>query len=50
LSAVLNKDGRLRCHRIRWGWSPIWSMGVRPPITHLPTADCHALQSVRAHA
>lgn len=36
LSAVLNIDGRLRCHRIRWGWSPIWSMGVRSPLTHLP--------------
>ncbi|MDB6052033.1 MAG: hypothetical protein JWR17_4779 [Pseudomonas sp.] len=36
LTAVMSKDGDLECLRVRWGWSPVWSMGTRPPLTHLP--------------
>lgn len=36
LAALMNKDGSLCCQHVRWGWSPVWSMGVRPPLTHLP--------------
>lgn len=36
LTAVTNVGGELRSLQVRWGWSPIWSMGTRPPLTHLP--------------
>jgi putative SOS response-associated peptidase YedK len=36
LMAVMDVDGELRAVQVRWGWSPIWSMGTRPPLTHLP--------------
>ena len=36
LTAVMNLHGELQTRQIRWGWSPIWSMGTRPPLTHLP--------------
>lgn len=36
LKAIMNKNGTLLCQKIRWGWSPVWSMGTRPPLTHLP--------------
>lgn len=36
LTAVMNKNGELCCQHVRWGWSPVWSMGIRPPLTHLP--------------
>ncbi|WP_434680496.1 SOS response-associated peptidase family protein [Pseudomonas sp. R1-18] len=36
LTAVMNLQGELQTRQIRWGWSPIWSMGTRPPLTHLP--------------
>jgi putative SOS response-associated peptidase YedK len=36
VSAIRNRDGRLECIKVRWGWSPIWSVGTMPPLTHLP--------------
>lgn len=36
LTALVGGDTGLHSLRIRWGWSPIWSMGTRPPLTHLP--------------
>lgn len=36
LAAVMNRNGELCCQHVRWGWSPVWSMGTRPPLTHLP--------------
>jgi putative SOS response-associated peptidase YedK len=36
LTAVMNVQGELKGVQVRWGWSPIWSMGTRPPLTHLP--------------
>ncbi|MGN8343109.1 SOS response-associated peptidase family protein [Pseudomonas sp. SMV71] len=36
VSAIRNRDGRLECIKVRWGWSPVWSMGTMPPLTHLP--------------
>lgn len=25
----------IETRHVRWGWSPLWSMGTRPPLTHL---------------
>ncbi|WP_434603912.1 SOS response-associated peptidase family protein [Pseudomonas sp. R1-7] len=36
VSAIRNRGGRLECIKVRWGWSPVWSMGTMPPLTHLP--------------
>jgi putative SOS response-associated peptidase YedK len=36
LAAVMNGNGELCWQHVRWGWSPVWSMGTRPPLTHLP--------------
>lgn len=36
LTAVTNLEGELQSLQVRWGWSPVWSMGTRPPLTHLP--------------
>ena len=36
VSAIRNRDGRLESIKVRWGWSPIWSMGTMAPLTHLP--------------
>ncbi|MEG5265553.1 SOS response-associated peptidase family protein [Pseudomonas sp. JDS28PS106] len=36
LTAITHQDGALRASQVRWGWSPVWSMGTRPPLTHLP--------------
>ena len=36
VSAILNRGEHLDRVDVRWGWSPIWSMGTRPPLTHLP--------------
>jgi putative SOS response-associated peptidase YedK len=36
LSAIVNNEDRLESVQVRWGWSPVWSMGTRPPLTHLP--------------
>lgn len=36
VSAIRNRDGRLECIKVRWGWSPVWSMGTMAPLTHLP--------------
>jgi putative SOS response-associated peptidase YedK len=36
LTAVMSLNGELHSRQVRWGWSPIWSMGTRPPLTHLP--------------
>lgn len=36
VSAILNRCGHLDRVDVRWGWAPIWSMGTRPPLTHLP--------------
>jgi putative SOS response-associated peptidase YedK len=36
VSAIRNREGRLECIKVRWGWSPVWSMGTMPPLTHLP--------------
>ena len=36
VSAIRQRDGRLECVRVRWGWSPVWTMGTLPPRTHLP--------------
>lgn len=34
--AIRNRGGRLEAIKVRWGWSPVWSMGTMPPLTHLP--------------
>jgi putative SOS response-associated peptidase YedK len=34
LVAMMYRDGELHSEYVRWGWSPVWSMGVRPPLTH----------------
>ena len=36
LTAITHADGELHASQVRWGWSPVWSMGTRPPLTHLP--------------
>nr|WP_283939138.1 SOS response-associated peptidase family protein [Pseudomonas sp. T1.Ur] len=36
VSAIRRRGGRLECIKVRWGWSPIWSVGTMPPLTHLP--------------
>lgn len=36
VSAIRQRDGQLECIKVRWGWSPVWSMGTLPPRTHLP--------------
>lgn len=36
VTAVMNINELLQCVQVRWGWSPVWSMGTRPPLTHLP--------------
>lgn len=33
---ICRRDGTLDCLPVRWGWSPNWSMGTLPPLTHLP--------------
>lgn len=36
LTAITHVEGELQASQVRWGWSPVWSMGTRPPLTHLP--------------
>ncbi|MCJ8206948.1 SOS response-associated peptidase family protein [Pseudomonas sp. RGM2987] len=36
VSAIRNRGGRLEYIKVRWGWSPVWSVGTMPPLTHLP--------------
>ncbi|AHL33460.1 hypothetical protein CD58_11365 [Pseudomonas brassicacearum] len=36
VSAIRRRGGHLECIKVRWGWSPVWSMGTMPPLTHLP--------------
>ncbi|SFB12527.1 Putative SOS response-associated peptidase YedK [Pseudomonas sp. NFIX10] len=36
VSAIRRRRGHLECIKVRWGWSPIWSVGTMPPLTHLP--------------
>ena len=36
VSAIRRRGGHLECIKVRWGWSPIWSVGTMPPLTHLP--------------
>jgi putative SOS response-associated peptidase YedK len=36
VSAIRNRGGHLESIKVRWGWSPVWSMGTMPPLTHLP--------------
>jgi len=36
VSALRRRGGHLECIKVRWGWSPIWSVGTMPPLTHLP--------------
>ncbi len=36
VSAIRQRHGQLECVKVRWGWSPIWTMGTLPPRTHLP--------------
>lgn len=36
VSAIRNRGGRLESIKVRWGWSPVWSMGTMAPLTHLP--------------
>lgn len=36
VSAIRRRGGHLECIKVRWGWSPIWSVGTMPPMTHLP--------------
>lgn len=36
LSAIVSKEDCIESVQVRWGWSPVWSMGTRPPLTHLP--------------
>lgn len=35
-SAIRRRSGHLESIKVRWGWSPIWSVGTMPPLTHLP--------------
>lgn len=32
---------------VRWGWSPVWSMGTRPPFTHLPLKTASGSKAFR---
>ncbi|RMT84149.1 hypothetical protein ALP40_02213 [Pseudomonas viridiflava] len=36
IRAIRQRDGELECVKVRWGWSPVWTMGTLPPRTHLP--------------
>lgn len=36
VNGICHRDGVLNCLPVRWGWSPNWSMGTLPPLTHLP--------------
>lgn len=36
VEAIVNRGGTYECVEVRWGWTPIWSMGTRPPLTQLP--------------
>ena len=36
VNAIRNNNGVLNCIKVRWGWKPFRSMGVMPPMTHLP--------------
>lgn len=36
ISAIRQRDDHLESVKVRWGWSPVWSMGTMPPRTHLP--------------
>ena len=36
VEAIVNRDGTYECVEVRWGWTPVWSMGTRPPLTQLP--------------
>jgi putative SOS response-associated peptidase YedK len=36
VSAIRRRGGHLESIKVRWGWSPIWSVGTMPPMTHLP--------------
>jgi len=36
VSAIRRRGGHLESIKVRWGWSPIWSVGTMPPLTHLP--------------
>lgn len=36
VTALVKKGEQLQSAQVRWGWSPFWSMGIRPPLTHLP--------------
>ncbi|MDT6918341.1 SOS response-associated peptidase family protein [Pseudomonas atacamensis] len=36
VNAICLRDGSLDCVHVRWGWTPIWSMGTMPPMTCLP--------------
>jgi len=36
VNGICRRDGALDCLPVRWGWSPTWSMGALPPLTHLP--------------
>ncbi len=35
VSAILDRGQGLECLEVRWGWSPVWSMSIRP-LTVLP--------------
>lgn len=32
---------------VRWGWSPVWSMGTRPPLTHLSLKTASSSKAFR---
>ena len=32
----LNGPEGIETRYVRWGWTPVWAMGTRPPLTHLP--------------
>ncbi|MBV4484545.1 SOS response-associated peptidase family protein [Pseudomonas sp. SWRI153] len=36
VNGICRRDETLECLPVRWGWSPNWSMGTMPPLTHLP--------------
>ena len=36
VNAICLRNGSLDCVQVRWGWTPIWSIGFMLPMTCLP--------------
>lgn len=36
VTGIRHRGTTLECLPVRWGWSPSWSSGTLPPLTHLP--------------